>query len=740
MKLEITRVCAGLIIVLALFMCLGTATETNWRFSGFELYGYDINFTSHNATNVKNIDADNITSEIIGGIIYADQYTTIQLAIDACEANSQCGEVYIPAGTYDITGQTGSISAVIPINTVGLILPDNIIISGAGADTILQNLTTNIGSSPNLVFVMFVNKNHTVGNSNIIIRDLVINLAPPYETATGMDSWYNAITFQGVSNSEIFNLDMYNGGIDLHPSSTDHNTANVLQNLSNSNNLIHFNRFTNVTQSNTLYQGVSNKFQNNVVSKAWDDSILIGSAGKNNVVKNNNIDGGSPKSPVKGAATAGIYISNDGAVGDQNAQTGNSILGNTIYGMDHYSGDQCGITIDRCNTTRIAGNIIYENNGTGIKLENTNISNTQIIDNIVHSNYRSGHGIVIQSNINKITEGVISRNIIYNHTDSGIYIYTYGTTNYLINDNILFNNVADIKCNTETASKLKFLNYIYNNMLSTLTFYNVNERELTGAVFNNYGVAPFYHGIKSTAPTPYGAGDEYFNYTDNTKYSYDGSNWDSMGGDVGYYGEAYIYNNAVDTIIETASTPIALRQISGGLVNGWTFDAGSTGAITAYIDATGGKTMVVSAGHGLSNGDIITIRGTTSYNGVFTVSDVTTDNFEIVKNWWFDDGASDWDQGASLTAGANSAGKYTARWQMSSAPDAAMTCNWVIYINAVAQTKTTGERKFTQNDYGCCTSMGILDIAAGDVIWLAIQSDGTANVLNKHGNFNIRTV
>ena len=322
---------------------------------------------------------------------------------------------------------------------------------------------------------------------------------------------------------------------------------------------------------------------------------------------------------------------------------------------------------------------------------------------------------------------------------NGVSVYTNGTGYALEVGGLSGSNTA-MAISQEGNYESLLVAHKNNNAAVTITnestnlngvLFQLRDSANTRQVLKLYATGDIWTQgeIQSTAYT--GVGNE---------YAYFDTNGVLNRGSLDMYGEAYIYNNAVDTVIETANTPIALRQISSGLVNGWTFDAGSTGGITAYADGTGGKVLVSDAGHGLSNGDIITIRGTTNYNGVFTVSDVTTDNFKITDTWVNDNGASDWDQGASLTAGANSAGKYSIRWQMSSAPDAAMTCKWVIYINAVAQTKTTGERKFTQNDFGCCTSMGILDISAGDVVWLAIQSDGTQNVLNKHGNFNVRTV
>lgn len=56
-------------------------------------------------------------------------------------------------------------------------------------------------------------------------------------------------------------------------------------------------------------------------------------------------------------------------------------------------------------------------------------------------------------------------------------------------------------------------------------------------------------------------------------------------------------------------------------------------SITVFTDATGGQVTVTSVGHGLIEGNYITISGTTSYNGSFNISNVTTDTFEITDTW-----------------------------------------------------------------------------------------------------------
>lgn len=206
------------------------------------------------------------------------------------------------------------------------------------------------------------------------------------------------------------------------------------------------------------------------------------------------------------------------------------------------------------------------------------------------------------------------------------------------------------------------------------------------------------------------------------------------------YGEMYIYNNSNATVIETADIPIAIRQISGGLQKGFIFDAGSTGGITAYADYSGtvaGAVLVTDAGHGLSTGDIITIRGTTNYNGIFSVTVVSVDTFYIIDTWVADDGASDWDQGASLTAQPGASGVYTSTWQMTAAPAGACRVIFHVNINATPQNKSGAPRELAINDEDNNSSTSLLEISAGDIVWLSIQSDSVTDITHTYGNMNL---
>ncbi len=138
-----------------------------------------------------------------------------------------------------------------------------------------------------------------------------------------------------------------------------------------------------------------------------------------------------------------------------------------------------------------------------------------------------------------------------------------------------------------------------------------------------------------------------------------------LSGTANNYAEMYIYEGVATTTIGTVNIYHLLRGFSTGLVNNWTFDAGSTGAITAFADGGGGTVTVTSNGHNLQNGEIVNISGTTNYNGVFVVSSVAANTFKITDTWVADDATGNWYQGSSLRAGTGAAGLYGVLWNAS---------------------------------------------------------------------------
>lgn len=70
-----------------------------------------------------------------------------------------------------------------------------------------------------------------------------------------------------------------------------------------------------------------------------------------------------------------------------------------------------------------------------------------------------------------------------------------------------------------------------------------------------------------------------------------------------------------------------------------------SGSITAFADGGGGQVVVTSAAHGISENNRVVITGTTSYNGTFTATNVTTNTFEIAATWVTDDATGSWTSG-----------------------------------------------------------------------------------------------
>lgn len=204
------------------------------------------------------------------------------------------------------------------------------------------------------------------------------------------------------------------------------------------------------------------------------------------------------------------------------------------------------------------------------------------------------------------------------------------------------------------------------------------------------------------------------------------------------YGAMYLNENSTATTLETAGIPVALRLFTTGVLDDFTFDAGSTGGITAYADYDGtvtGTTKVTDTAHGLATGEIISIRGTTNYNNVYAVTVIDANNFYIVEAYVADDGASDWDQGSALTAAA--AGKYLLQYNISMVEaTGGSLIEYVPYIGATAQPKGRG------NVTGATTVLDvsgndIITVAVGDQIFMTAQSAGTNTITNSVGQVSL---
>lgn len=131
-----------------------------------------------------------------------------------------------------------------------------------------------------------------------------------------------------------------------------------------------------------------------------------------------------------------------------------------------------------------------------------------------------------------------------------------------------------------------------------------------------------------------------------------------------FYGSFYDVGNLVATSFTEAAAPQGVICPTGaiGEADNFTFDAGTTGSITAYADNLAGGTTVTAAGHTLVDGDWITIVNTTNYNGSYQVFNVAVGSFDIALAFVADDAQGEYHRGDRLVAGAGSTSTYLLQW------------------------------------------------------------------------------
>ena len=212
---------------------------------------------------------------------------------------------------------------------------------------------------------------------------------------------------------------------------------------------------------------------------------------------------------------------------------------------------------------------------------------------------------------------------------------------------------------------------------------------------------------------------------------------------IAYYADIHIHGNAVATVINTANIPHLVQGLfSAEFAEGFTFSAGSTGAITAFADAGGGKVTVTSASHTLTDGGIVSISGTTSYNGIFAVSDVAGNDFNITDTWVADDGTGNFYEGDNLVVNAGAEGIYKIDFHshgVSASANKTFECE--IYKNTTIQEVAEAKRRFASNDTGVMGGGGIISVNAGDILTFAIFGiTDTTNFTFEHLNIAMHNI
>lgn len=227
----------------------------------------------------------------------------------------------------------------------------------------------------------------------------------------------------------------------------------------------------------------------------------------------------------------------------------------------------------------------------------------------------------------------------------------------------------------------------------------------------------------------------------------DGSNWEVLQAtSVAHFGEMHAHDNSTATVINTAAIPHLMQGLfSEEDSEGFLFALGSTGPISAFAEystVVSGTTQVTDVGHGLSSGAILSISGTTSYNGIFEATVIDSDNYYIVDTFVADDATGNWYEGDSLINNTGKSAKYMIDFNGFGTPETNNdVLSFHLYKGAVNLESLESKRKFTSStDVGSITASGLVTLADGDTVTFGIiNTAGTGDFTMEHVNVVIHS-
>ncbi len=426
-----------LLLVIISIASVASATETTWRHSGFQLYGYDINMSLLNITLGNIIEAKNI-----GGVIYADQYSSIQESLNSIPYH---GDVKIKKGNYSVT-------STIIINNSGtydftgsnLVLADNVNTSMLYVSA--SDVTINGGN--------FDGNKVNQGGSDTRSGIRVFNS--------------DNITIQNVNVHNFYHqgIDVVGSNVSVHPEN-----VKITNNIANNNGLAGI--YVGYYARDVLIKGNTCSFNGGSSPYPDENGITIGDGSSDIIISENicnsnanqgiDIDDSTVENvnitiisnQLTENVANGITVQNSNrSIISNNIVTGNGITGHCIYVRDSnftsLSSNTCdgamfnGVTLYNTTSTSMVGGIIKNNLQDGLDMFDADFSTISGItfSNNGQSNNNTYYDMLISwASVNKGSEN----NTIIGNTfrSTGVNRTRYAITeDTYVNWNIISLNMA----------------------------------------------------------------------------------------------------------------------------------------------------------------------------------------------------------------------------------------------------------------------------------------------------------
>lgn len=515
-----------LLIILTFLTIAALAAETTWRHSGFEVAGYDFNFSStysiNKALNVNGTTA-NFTNyntstgkqlaNIVGmcsylitnesGTINAYNCTTWKKDYSGTNATaifeSVNGDIYITPGTYSFS-------------TVPTVINSSIRFSGAGAGiTILTKSDSSMSrilrfegvNNVSVKGITFIGGELYFNNSN----DIIISENSVLDS-TNYGIWIRLAKNVTVRNNRIDNTTV-EAGIDFR---------GVSKSLIINNNVANTKLECIVVNSDTGLLSNNNIILGNIVSKCGNDGISV--VGQTQTLVKSIIVSENQVSDVTLGPAISVYQTENFTV------SGNILDPIQASTSNNNAGISLGVTSGYPNTSGglISGNQILS--GSEGIISKSNLTNTLIVGNKINNIYRSGIYLYTPSVYTNYSNVSIISNTITN--------FAYGTAGVGIDcdackySTIFGNTIEDTRGITGDSGIIEAQARSIGNIIRENVIRNMDTvSSYISASHSNYGESGYNWGACSSVSsiTPFGTGDSCSNTTTGLLNSYNGTAW-----------------------------------------------------------------------------------------------------------------------------------------------------------------------------------------------------------------------
>jgi len=278
------------------------------------------------------------------------------------------------------------------------------------------------------------------------------------------------------------------------------------------------------------------------------------------------------------------------------------------------------------------------------------------------------------------------------------------------------------------------------NGSNTVTIGNtsVTNTYLMGNVQTDNGALFIEETTTPTARTDYGA---IYPKTDNMLYFQDGGGTEHIiQTSDSFFAEMFMYESSgTETVGETNQYYAISEEFGTGILEGFTFVAGSNGSGDVTTSGGGSAINVNDTAHGLLDGDYVNIQcGTALQSGTSIVTYVGVNDFTLAIAYQADETCT-WQEGDYLLAGTGSAGKYLFDFSLTaSAGAASKNFKFEGVQNATHLDNVAFEITTSGTNHQSSMSSGMITVADGDRIWGQFKNETDAQDLNyEHANINL---